>query len=70
MMFLFGVNFNIYFFILIKDFKSIFKSEELKAYFLRCLVAVAFIFANTWHMFGTVSEALRQSSFHISSIII
>ena len=69
MMFLFGVNFNIYFLMLMKEFKSIFKSEELKTYFLICLVAVAFILANTWHMFSSFAEALRQSAFHISSIV-
>ena len=69
MMFLFGINFNIYFLMLMKEFKSIFKSEELKTYFLICLVAVAFILANTWHMFSSFTEALRQSAFHISSIV-
>lgn len=32
-MFLFGINFNIYFLILMKDIKSALKSEELKTYF-------------------------------------
>ena len=31
-MFLFGINFNLYFLLLIKDFKSIIKSEELRVY--------------------------------------
>lgn len=68
-MFLFGINFNIYFLILMKEFKSIFKSEELKTYIVICLIAIAFIVANTWHMFDTLSEALRQTAFHVSSIV-
>ena len=38
-MFLFGINFNIYFLILMKDIKPIFKSEELKTYIIICLIA-------------------------------
>ena len=68
-MFLFGINFNIYFLLLMKEFKTAIKSEELKTYFFMCLVAALFIFANTWHMFDSVSEALRQSAFHISSVV-
>ena len=33
-MLLFGVNFNIYFLILMKDVKSVLKSEELRAYLI------------------------------------
>ena len=39
-MFLFGVNFNIYFLILMKDFKSAFKSEELRVYLFLYLASV------------------------------
>ena len=31
-MILFGINFNLYFFLLLKEFKSVFKNEELRAY--------------------------------------
>lgn len=68
-MFLFGVNFNIYFLILMKDIKSALKSEELKAYILIYIFAVIFIVANTFYMFDTLSEALRQGAFHVSSIM-
>ena len=68
-MFLFGINFNIYFLILMKDIKSIFKSEELKTYIVMCLIAIAFIVTNTWHTFDTLGEAIRQASFHVSSIV-
>ena len=30
-MILFGINFNLYFFLLLKEFKSVFKNEELRA---------------------------------------
>ncbi len=68
-MFLFGVNFNIYFLILMKDIKTALKSEELKAYVLIYIFAVIFITLNTISIFDTFSEAFRQSAFHISSIM-
>ena len=68
-MFLFGVNFNIYFLILMKDIKTALKSEELKAYILIYIFAVAFIVLNTFTMFDTFNEAFRQGAFHVASIM-
>jgi len=69
-MFLFGVNFNIYFLILImKDVKNALKSEELKVYILIYIIAVIFILFNTYNMFTSISDALASSVFHVSSII-
>lgn len=68
-MFLFGINFNIYFLIIMKDLKSALKSEELKTYILIYICAVIFVFANTYYMFDTLGDALRQGAFHVSSIM-
>ena len=69
-MFLFGVNFNIYFFIVVmKDIKTALKSEELKAYLLIYIFAVVFILINTYSMFTNISEALVSSVFHVSSVM-
>lgn len=68
-MFLFGINFNIYFLLLVKDFKTAIKSEELKTYLLLYIGAVIIILLNTYQMFDTLQEAFLSSAFHISSII-
>jgi len=68
-MFLFGVNFNVYFLMLLNETKTALKSEELKVYIGMYLFSVAFIVANTWQMFDTFSEALRQGAFHIASFM-
>ena len=69
-MFLFGVNFNIYFLIVImKDFKTALKSEELRMYILLYISAVIFVFINTYSMFSNISEALSSTVFHISSFM-
>ena len=69
-MFLFGVNFNIYFLIVImKDLKTALKSEELKMYILLYVAAVIFVFINTYSMFSNISDALSSTVFHISSFM-
>ena len=68
-MFLFGVNFNIYFLILMKDIKNALKSEELRVYIMLFIFSVLFIFINTMSRFSDLSEAFSQAFFHTSSIM-
>ncbi len=68
-MFLFGVNFNIYYLLLIKRFRSAFKSSELIAYFIVVLIAGGLVALNIGSMYGSVEETLRQAFFQVSSII-
>ena len=68
-MFLFGINFNLYYLILIKKFKNAVKSGELWAYVGIACVAVAFITANIYTLYDTFGEALRASAFQVSSFI-
>lgn len=68
-MFLFGVNFNIYFLILMGNIKSALKSEELKVYIAIFFISVIFIFFNTVGIIGNISDTIMQSVFHVSSIM-
>lgn len=68
-MFLFGVNFNIYFLILMKNLKSAFKSEELRVYFFIFVSSVLFVFFNILNSFANLKDAFLSSFFHVSSII-
>ena len=68
-MLLFGVNFNIYFLLLIKDFKNIFKSEELRTYIAIYIIATSFVIFNTYKMFDNLSEAILSGAFHMSSFM-
>lgn len=68
-MFLFGVNFYIYFLILMKDFKNVFKSEELRVYILLFMGSILFVFFNTLNMFANASEAFLEAFFHVSSVM-
>ena len=68
-MLIFGMNFNLFYLILIGRLKSAFKSTELWIYL--CIVAIssAIIAGNVFKMYGTVSETIRHSVFQVSSII-
>ncbi len=68
-MFLFGVNFNIYFLILMKDLKSIFKSEELKVYIGLYLFTVFLLVINSINMFSNIGEAILHGFFNTSSFM-
>lgn len=68
-MLLFGINFNLYYLILIGRAKSILKSTELWAYLGIVSVSIAIITANILSMCDGLSEALRLSAFQVSSII-
>ena len=68
-MFLFGVNFNIYFLVLIKDFKSIFKSEELKVYIGLYLFTVLLLVINSYTLFNSLHEAILNGLFNTSSFM-
>ncbi len=67
-MLLFGVNFNLYFLMLVKKFRAAFGSEELKIYFGIVGVSIAVITANTLKIAGNFSDALRNAAFQVASI--
>lgn len=68
-MLLFGVNFNIYYFILIGKAKDALKSEELKYYLGIVIVSIILITINTCNMYTNIIETLKHSFFQVSSII-
>ena len=68
-MLLFGVNFNLYYLILIRRFRSVFKSEELWVYIGIVVTAVVLVGINIWPLYQNVAEVLRLSAFQVSSIL-
>ena len=65
----FGINFNIYFLILLRRFGEAVKSTELRTYLGIAAVSVAVIATNIASLYDTASEALRHAAFQVSSII-
>ncbi len=68
-MLIFGVNFNLYYFILIRKAKLAFQSRELWCYLGIVAVASAAICVNIYPMYENFSEVLRQAVFQVSSIV-
>lgn len=68
-MFLFGVNFSCYYLLLMKEFKSVFKDEELRLYCGIVITAIVLIVLNIRGMYDTLEETIRHAAFTVSSII-
>lgn len=68
-MFICGINFNLFYLILMKKFKSAFKSGELWAYVGIAFTATVIITLNILPSYSNPADAIRHSSFQVSSII-
>lgn len=65
----FGINFNIYYLILMKQFKRAFKSEELWTYLGIIAVSIVAITLNLLPLVENVGESFRQAGFQVASIV-
>ena len=68
-MLLFGINFSCYYLLLIGQFKSVFRDEELRLYLGIVLGSVALIAWNIRGLYAGFGETLRHAAFQVSSII-
>lgn len=68
-MLLFGINFNLFYLIIVKQFKRAFKSEELWTYIGIIVISISIITINILPLANSVGNALRQAGFQVVSII-
>ncbi len=68
-MLLFGVNFNLYYLMLLRRFRPVFKSGELRAYFILFFAAAAVIAADISSMYESFADASRAAAFQTASIM-
>lgn len=68
-MMLFGINFTCFYLLLLGNFKSVFKNEELRFYLGTFVAAVALISINVHSMYDTVGETIRHSAFQVASLV-
>lgn len=66
---LFGINFNLYYLILLRRVKAVLRSEELRVYLIIVAFATGAIFLNTISLFPSALESLRHAFFQTASII-
>ena len=68
-MLLFGVNFSCYYLLVLRQFRSVFKDEELRLYIAIVVGSVALIVWNLWGYYPTAEETVRHALFQVSSIM-
>ena len=68
-MLLFGVNFNLYYLMIMKQFKRAFKSEELWTYIGIVTASTIIITLNIMPVVDSFGTALRHAGFQVASII-
>ena len=72
---LYGINFSLYYLMLIGKIRDVFRSEEFKSYFIIIILAVSFVFISlVWRFEAfpqtyTIEEAFRHSLFQVASLI-
>lgn len=67
-MLLFGINFNLFYLFIMKQFKRIFKSEELWVYIGIIAISTVIITGNIYPLVDSLGTALRQAGFHVIAI--
>lgn len=68
-MLIFGVNFSLYYLILIGNIKEVLRNEEVKWYLAIVVIAVALLCINTFQIYDTIEETFRHALFQVASII-
>ncbi|MBE7063290.1 MAG: TrkH family potassium uptake protein [Clostridia bacterium] len=68
-MLIFGVDFSLYYLLLLRRGKDVLKSAELRTYILLVITAIGFITWNCIGMYKTFGETLRHGAFQVASII-
>ena len=68
-MLLFGVNFSCYYLLLLRQFRAVFKDEELRLYFGIVLGSIILIVLNLKDFYPTLEETVRHAAFTVSTII-
>ena len=68
-MLLFGVNFSCYYLLLLRQFRAVFRDEELRLYFGIVFGSIALVVWNLRGFYPTFRETVRHAAFQVSSII-
>lgn len=68
-MLLFGVNFSCYYLLIIRQFKSVLKDEELRLYLGIVAGSILLITLNLKGFYSTLGETIRHAAFQVASIV-
>lgn len=68
-MLLFGVNFSCYYLLLIRQFKNVFRDEELRMYLGVAAGSIVLIALNLKDYYATMGETVRHAAFQVVSVM-
>ena len=68
-MIIFGIDFTVYYLLLMRKFKEVFSSEEARVYLVIIAVATLFIGINCYDRYESIGQNLTHSLFQVSSVI-
>ena len=68
-MILCGINFSCYYLLLLGNFRSVFKDEELRLYLGIIVTAIVLIVLNVRGYYGTLGETVRHVAFTVGTLI-
>ncbi len=68
-MVLFSLNFNLFYLLLLRQFKPVFKNSELRWFMAIVLTATALIAYDVHAFYGSAGETLRHAFFQVTTII-
>ena len=68
-MLLFGVNFSCYYLLLLGNFRSVFRDEELRLYIGIIFGSIALIVLNLGSFYPTLEETVRHAAFTVATFI-
>lgn len=68
-MLLFGINFSCYYLIILRQFKAVFRDEELHMYLGIVFGSIVLITLNIRGMYGSFEESVRHAAFQVASVV-
>jgi len=68
-MILFGVNFSIYYWVIIRNFKDVLHNEELRFYLIVVIASILIITLQIYKSYPTFEEGFRHAYFQVASIV-
>lgn len=68
-MYLFGINFSLYYLLLLGKIKDFFRSEELRVYLGIIVTSIIIIFVNCRGFYQSIGETLRHAAFQVAAVI-
>lgn len=68
-MILFGINFTLYYWLLVKNFKDVIFNEEVKWYLAMVFISILCITLQIYKLYSSFEEGFRHAFFQVASII-